>query len=219
MRNRVALFAVLVVALGGYTIGPAIAEFTKQSASKIFLKKKAAGKQYLKKKAANERFLKKQAASNQYEPASKATTVTVPPASWHEDDANAFMNVTRNAGQTLFTSPNIASDQRFFANAPLALSGPATVVSVEACFATGPDTSVQDISLLLRNPSEADPDPAMGFTSLSGANTGTNSSVCKTFESNLDVDPGDIIGLEFDADFVDTGSTLAVRGATITLQS
>lgn len=240
--NRIALLAVMVVALGGYTLGPAVAaKFNKKTASKIFLKKKAAKKQYLKKKAANKTFLKKadangfdQAAADElyaakgesytkpeaderFEPAAKQVEVSIPPSAWESDEGNSFMNVARTSTGTSIVSPNVAADQVYFADVPLALSGPASVEAVEVCLETGLDTSVDMLTLRKRHPSAADPNPAPTDSS-SAISVGTDSSTCQVHEPDgVSLDPGDVATVKLNADFVDTGSSLTIRSATLVL--
>lgn len=238
LRGRLAILAVAAIAIGAYTIGPAVAGvFTKQQAKKIFVTKKGAKKRFARigdaytKAEADAKFAEagssytKAEADGKFAPASDEITIAVPPNLWENGTGNdpdfGIAGVSTGAVDITVSAGGASINNVLIAHVPLALSGPATLVDVRLCGAMSGDTTLDAVTVRRTQPTEAAPNPAA--TTIAGNDTdiGPGAAACRTVTApaGTTINPTNVLSIIADLDWADSGLLSQITATTVTIQT
>jgi hypothetical protein len=238
LKGRLAILAVAVIAVGAYTMGPAIAGvFTKAAAKKIFVTKKGAKKRFARigdsytKAESDAKFAQagntytKAEADGKFAPASDQVKIAVPPNLWANATGNdadfQIAGVGTGAVDITVTGGGASINNVVIAHVPLALSGPATLVDVRLCGAMSGDTTLDSVTVRRTQPTEAAPNPAAATIASNDTDIGQGASACRTVTAPMGttINATDVLSVIADLDWADSGLLSQITSTTVTIQT
>lgn len=222
LRLRLAILVVGVIAVGAYTMGPAIAGvFTKETAKKFFVTKKGAKKRFARIGAS----YTKAEADSKFAPASDEVKIAVPPNLWENATGNdsdfQIAGVSTGAVDITVAAGGASINNVVIAHVPLALSGPATLIDVRLCGAMSGDTTLDSVTVRRTQPTEAAPNPAAATIASNDTDIGQGAAACRTVTAPMGttINATDVLSVIADLDWADSGLLSQITSTTVTIQT